>query len=121
MTGETHQQRQLRHEMEIAKSTLTRYERFRALTRYSIGLALGGLFGSLILGPYGLIPEAVAWGVGFTAPIVFGGISIALFCYMEDTFGTTTYDRRDAVAPDIVKMRHDVENATEAYFASLAE
>lgn len=97
--------------MELAKSKLTRYERFRALTCYSITLALGGLFGSLILGPYGLIPEAVAWGVGVTAPIVFGGIAIALFCYMEDTFGTG----------DITKMRHEVENATEAYFASLGE
>lgn len=119
MTGETYQQRQLRQEMELAKSKLTRYERFRALTRYSITLALGGLFGSLILGPYGLIPEAVAWGVGATAPVVFGGIAIALFCYMEDTFGTT--NGRDGVAPDITKMRHDAENATEAYFASLGE
>lgn len=119
MTGETYQQRQLRQAMELAKSKLTRYERFRALTRYSITLALGGLFGSLILGPYGLIPEAVAWGVGVTAPIVFGAISITLFMYMEDTFGTT--NGRDTVSPDIVKMRHDVENATEAYFASISE
>jgi hypothetical protein len=105
--------------MELAKSKLTRYERFRSLTRYSITLALGGLFGSLILGPYGLIPEAVAWGVGVTAPIVFGAISLALFFYMEDTFGTG--DSYNAKSPDITKMRHEVENATEAYFASLSE
>lgn len=108
---ETLQQRKLRQAMEVAKSTLSRLERFRYLTRTSVGLALGGLFGSLILGPLGLIPEATAWGVGTMAPLVFGAIAIALCCYMEDTFSTQ----------DVVQLRHDVENATEAYFASLAE
>lgn len=103
-------QRALRQKMERATSRLERYERFRALTRFSITLALGGLFGALILGPYGLIPAEVAWGVGVAAPIVFGGISITLFCYIEDTFGQGS---------DVMAMRHDVENATEEYFASL--
>lgn len=118
-TGETYRQRKLRQEMELAKSVLARYERFRALARYSVGLALGGLFGSLILGPMGLVPEATAWGVGITAPIVFGSIAIALLCYIEDTFSTTR--GRDSVPADITEMRHNVENATEAYFESLAE
>lgn len=115
MTGEVYRQRKLRQEMEVAQSKLTRYERFRSLTRVSIGLALGGLFGSLVFGPLGLIPEATAWSVGFLAPIVFGGIAIALLCYMEDTFGER------GSAPDIMKMRHDVEDATEAYYESLAK
>jgi hypothetical protein len=111
MPGETYQQRRLRQEMEVAKSVLSRLERLRSLMRYSVGLALGGLFGSLILGPMGLIPEATAWGVGITAPVVLGGIAIGLGCYMEDMFSER----------DVVKLRHDVENATEAYYASLGE
>lgn len=119
MTGETYQQRKLRQEMELVKSVLTRYERFRALARYSVGLALGGLFGPLILGPLGLVPETTAWGVGITAPIVFGSIAIALLCYVDYTFSTA--QGRSFVPPNVTKMRHDVENATEAYFASLSE
>lgn len=103
--------RKRRQELELAQSNLHRAQLLRFLRNLSIVAGLLGLFGSLVFGPLGLIPEGMAWGVGVMAPLVFGGIAIGVGVYLEDSIKSN----------DLVVLQHKVEDARETYYDLLKE
>jgi len=110
---ETAKQKELRRKKELLEGRLTSLLTFRWLAKLSIALAFISLFGSIILGPLALIPETMAWLVAVFGTIAFGAVGIAILCYVEDMY---TVDELN-----VIKMRHEIEDANEAYLESLMD
>lgn len=107
---ETEIQMQLRHAMEHARGAMRMYTRRFREAYILFTAAVICLLGSLTLGPYGVIPEGMAWGVGIIGTIVFGACSIAQFdwLYHSDT-------------PNFTTRKHELERAEKRYYDALSK
>jgi hypothetical protein len=107
---ETDQQMNLRHAMEKAKAEVSYFKKMFWQAYVCFTLAVLSLGTGVVLGPLGVVPEGMAWGVGIVGTIIFGVLSLVQFGWV--------YDEN---IPDLTARRHAYECAEKRYYDVLAE